>query len=155
MERKEKNLSLCKFALEYSVLCLDQQHFLLCLLLSICRLCPQFHSGGLLCGCSDPAGKRPSVSTQCGGRNTLRSILKCDQQAQGRPTWCRRPSDGRFDYRELSGIKWAKPGSGETRVGITAVWIRVRAVAMCSVNGSELHLEVTLWNMRSGWRLIP
>lgn len=80
----------------------------------------------------------------------LRSVLKCDQQTQGRPGWCRRPSNGRFVYGELGGIKWAEPGRQKTS------WVRVRAVAMCSLNGSELHFASSTAEMcGAGWRLSP
>lgn len=58
------------------------------------------------------------------GRHRLGSILKCDQQTQGRPGWCRRPGNGRFVYGEWGGIKRVEPGREKTS------WIRVRA--MCT-----------------------
>lgn len=149
-EKKKKKHPLCKFALEYSVLCLDQQHFLLCLQLNICRLCPQGHSKALLCSCSDPAGKRPQWAQRGWGDTPSEAFWNVINKHKGAQGGAGDPGTGRFVYGELGGIKWAGPGRGETS------WIRVRTVATCSLNGSELRSASSMVGRRwAGWRLIP
>lgn len=67
--QEENKHSPCKFALGYSVFCLEKPHFLLCLWLNICRFRPQRHSRGLL----SAFGEVKEVSehnTECGETGT-------------------------------------------------------------------------------------